>query len=197
MVQKKADKAKKKFGRQAKQLVLVIFVSMIFTGAYTYFVYKPLYIEYQSVRKKYTNLDQEVAELTKKPLDRNAASQKRTADKKNKETKSELDGLKEQVLADKEEGITLLTQVNELAEAYSLKVQGMDPMDGKEVSKRELDPKGIRLKRNYYQVNIIGPFSGVVRFFEDLQNLPKLVTVERISLHRQKKGLVSEIILVI
>lgn len=197
MAQKKADKAKKKLGRQAKQLVLVIFVSMIFTGAYTYFVYKPLYIEYQSVREKYTKLDQEVTELTKKPLDRNAASQKRTADKKNKDANSELDGLKEQVLADKEEGLTLLTQVNELAEAYGLKVQGVDPMDDKEVSKKELDLRGIRLKRNYYQVNIIGPFSGVVRFFEDLQNFPKFVTVVRISLRRQKGGLVSDMILVI
>jgi len=186
----KEKKEEEKVGRQARQMIVVLVVSLILTGAYFWFVYKPLYRDYKQVREEYGKLSEEVAKLRTTPLDRGAASDRRKARNVFEKVKEQFDEVKAKRLASTEERLTLRSQINEMAGSYGLEVKGQDPLDAKELAKRKIrpDPKSVKLGRAYFQMIMRGPFSGVLNLLEDLNSMPKLVTIERVAIRQQEDG---------
>lgn len=165
----------------------LISVVIIF-GCIIYFkkVYQPLHKKFTEIKKQSILLSEEVKTLKWE------MGSKEKIQSSIKERKEELRDARaafnkaREIISGREDLSLILTEISGLAGRYRLKIQTFSPVTQKKTDDKDEDDE--QWSHSQHRLIIVGQFPDFKAFLKELGYLPKLVTVDEVSVERDKKN---------
>ena len=171
-----------------EQIGIIAVVGIAIGYFYVGKVYNPCVKKSANVRKQYRELSQQVQDLRYEPVDKRVHTFLSEQRKRVNEAKKELKQV-EVSLAGSEDRADIMMRISRSSAEHDLKICLFDPVD-------KVKSSGF-YKRSHYNLKMYGNFIGLKEFLEELGRMPKLVTVERITIERGQDEETLEISLLI
>ncbi len=158
-----------------EQIGIIAVVGIAIGYFYVGRVYNPCVKKSANVRKQYRELSQKVQDLRYEPVDKRVHTFLSKQKERVSEAKKELRQI-ETSLAGSEDRADIMMRISRSSAEHNLKICLFDPVN-------ETKSSGF-YQRSHYNLKMYGNFIELEEFLEELGRMPKLVTVEKITIER-------------